>query len=139
MPDSSGIAPTATPRSRRKRAGSRDGGSAATAVRAGDDLEEMTTGILPVHAAAAVIRVDLAGPAPSRVGPVRQATRSNAAEDLVEPALIHQECVVLRMDRAVVVGEIQRDVIVHLNDEERPVGCRLAHAEEFGQERRRLT
>ena len=47
--------------------------SGAAAVGAGDDLEEVAVGAAEVDAPAAVVVVDLAGPARHRVGPVLQA------------------------------------------------------------------
>ena len=45
----------------------------------------------------------------------------------------------LGVDRAVVVGEVQRDVVVDLYHQERAVRCRLVQAQDLGKERRRLT
>ena len=56
----------------------------AAAVRAGDDLEEVTVGIFEVNAAAAVIAVDFASAVLAGVGPVLQASLADAAEDRVE-------------------------------------------------------
>ena len=82
--------------------------STAAAVRAGDDLEEMPAGILPIHPAASVIGVELARPAFEGVGPVRQAAFSDPIEDLVELRLADQKGIVLRMGCTVVVGEVER-------------------------------
>src|SRR5215203_5226083 len=86
--------------------------SASAAVRASDDLEEVTARILPVHAPAAVVGVELTGPAPAWIGPVRQVPPLDAPEDLVKLGLGDQERVVLGVDRAVIVGEVEGDLIV---------------------------
>ncbi len=57
---------------------------AAAAVRPGDDLKEMTVGVLEVHPAAAVVAVDLIGAVLARVGPVLEPSPADAGEDSVE-------------------------------------------------------
>lgn len=54
------------------------------AVRPGDDLKEMTVGVLEVHPAAAVVAVDFVGSVLARVGPVLEPSPADAGEDLVE-------------------------------------------------------
>ena len=56
----------------------------ATAVRAGDDLKQMTVGVFEVRPAAAVVGVDPAGAALAGVGPVFEALFADALEGLVE-------------------------------------------------------
>ena len=58
----------------------------------------MPRGILEVHAAAAVVVVDLARAAAPRIGPVLQPALADAAVDRVELVLGDQEGVVLRAD-----------------------------------------
>ena len=96
--------------------------SATAAVRAGDDLQEMSAGILPVHPAASVAGVVFARPAFERVGPVRQAPFSDPTEDLVELRLADQKGIVLRIGCTVVVGEVERDLICRLDDHKRTKG-----------------
>src|SRR5689334_21445902 len=62
-------------------------GSAAAAVRTGADLEVVPGGVGEVHAAPAVVMVDLAGALRSGIGPVRQLPLADPAEDLVELGL----------------------------------------------------
>jgi len=80
--------------------------------------------------------VDLTRPVPLGVGPVRQAAGPDPTEDLVELGLGDQERVVLRVDRPMVVSEIEGDVVVDLHDQERAVGCRPVEAQDLGEERR---
>ncbi len=49
---------------------------------------------------------------------------ADALEDLVELDLTDQERVVLWVHWAVVVGEVEGDVVVDLHDQERPVARR---------------
>src|SRR5215213_6749224 len=112
--------------------------SAAAAVRAGDDLEEMPAGILPIHPAASVIGVELARPAFEGVGPVRQAAFSDPTEDLVEFRLADQKGIVLRIGGTVVVGEVEPDVICRLNNHKRTKGRWVGQPEDLRQEGRRL-
>src|SRR5262249_22686306 len=93
--------------------------SRAAAVRASDHLEEVAVRILEVHAAAAVVAIDLAGPALHRVGPVLEAALSDAAVHVVEVVFADQERVVLVCDLAVRVVEVERHVVVDVDDVER--------------------
>src|SRR6266566_4822204 len=112
--------------------------SAPAAVGAGDDLEDVAAGVLPVHAPAAVVGVELARPPLARIRPVRQFAGTDPAEDLVEVGFGHQEGVVLRADGTVIVGEVQGDVVAGPHDQERPKRLRVAEPEDLGQEARRL-
>jgi hypothetical protein len=111
---------------------------AAAAVRPGDDFKKVPTRLFPVHTAPAVVCVELSWPPFERVCPIRQLSRSDAAEDLVELSLADEECVVLWIRRAVVVGEIERDIVVHLHDEKRTERCGFGESEDLGQESGRL-
>jgi hypothetical protein len=62
---------------------------------------------------------------------------ADAAEDLIEVGLAHLERVVLRVDRAVVIGEVEGNVIIGLHDQERPIRDGVIEAEDLGQEPRR--
>ena len=76
----------------------------------------MVIGVLEIDAASAVVSVDLAGALLERIGPVREGTRANAPEDLVEISLVDQERVMLRNDiRVAHVEEIQRGAVLELN------------------------
>ena len=59
----------------------------------------MAVGIGEVDAPSAVVVIDLTELALHRIGPVVEAVRSDAPEDLVELVLAHEEGVVLRLDR----------------------------------------
>src|SRR5215216_5985079 len=72
----------------------------AAPVRTRDDLQEVAVGREEVDAAAAVVRVDLARPGLTRIGPVRHLLFLDAAEDLVELVFAHEEGVVLAGDGA---------------------------------------
>ena len=63
---------------------------------------------------------------------------NGSAEYLVELSLADEECVVLWIRRAVVVGEIERDIVVNLHDEKRTERCGFGEAEDLGQESGRL-
>src|SRR5581483_1232821 len=100
--------------------------SAAGAVGAGEDLQEVPVGVLEVAAPAPVPGVDLLRGVLVGVGPVGHVPGLDAAEDLVELRLAHQEGVVLVEDVAVaVVDEVEGDVVVDGDAEERAEGLRL--------------
>jgi hypothetical protein len=66
-----------------------------------------------IDAAPAVVMVDLAGPATSRIGPVSEAAILDAAEDGVEANFADQESVALRPDRA--LGENRQLTALYLS------------------------
>ena len=68
------------------------------AVRPGDDLEQVAARVLEVNAAAAEVGVGLALLLLPGIGPVFQLALLDAAEDLVELRIAHQERVVLHLD-----------------------------------------
>ena len=72
------------------------------------------------------------------IGPVVEPPRLDAAEDLVELLLAHEERVVLQL-RSIAVGveEGERDLVADLDVEERAEGLRRRQAEELGEETRR--
>ena len=106
----------------------------AAAVRPGNDLKKVPARLLPVHTAPTVVCVELAWPPFERVSPVRQPSGSDTAEDLVKLRLADEEGVVLWIRRAVVVGEIERDIVVDLDDEKGTERRGFGQAEELGQE-----
>src|ERR1700730_17641612 len=111
-------------------------GSAAAAVGAGDDLEEVPTRILEVDTAPAIVGVDLALFMLVGVGPVGQIASSDATEDLVEVALVDEERVVLRRDVIAPVHEVEADVVIRGHNEERTKRGGLREAENLREKRR---
>src|SRR5258708_5342424 len=106
-----------------------------TAVRLGDDLEEVAARLFEVNAAAAVVVVDLALLLLHRIGPVVDALLLDAAEDLVELLLADEERVVLLLDLVVGVAEIERHAVgEHDREEVRAERFRRRQAEEPGEE-----
>ena len=99
-----------------------------------EDLEAVAVGVVPVDAAAAVPVVDLAGLSMARVGPVGQAACADAAEDVVELGLAHQEGQVLPWDVALDLHVVEGDAVVHFHALEGPEGDRCAATEDLRQE-----
>ena len=64
-------------------------------VRPRNDLQQVTVGIFEVHAAAAVVVVDLASTGLAGVSPVVETARTDAAEDLIELGFADQKGVML--------------------------------------------
>jgi len=118
--------------------GTPSGSSAAASVWAGDDLQNVPAGIIPIHPAASVVCVELTWPAFEWVGPVRQVAFLDPAEYLIEFRLTDQEGIVLRMWRTVVVGEVKRNIICDLHHQKRAKGRRFRQAEDLRQEGCRL-
>src|SRR5215469_4717276 len=85
-----------------------------------DHFEVVAVRVAEIDAAPAVVMVDLAGPATSRISPVSEAAILDAAEDGVKFSFADQKSVVLRPDRALGVGKVERDTVVQLNDVETP-------------------
>lgn len=79
----------------------------AASVGAGDDLQPMPIGVVEVHAAAVVPDIDGAGVAAHRVGPVGLLQSLDTGEDLVELRFRDQEGVVLPVEFAAAVDEVQ--------------------------------
>src|SRR5262245_42694853 len=108
--------------------------SAVAAVRPRDHFEGVAVRVAEIDAAPAVVMVDLAGPPTSRISPVSEATILDAAEDGVEFSFTDQESVVLRPDRALGVGKVERDTVVQLNDVEVAEAGRHWPAQHLGKE-----
>src|SRR6476646_7434177 len=108
--------------------------SAAAAVRPRDHFEVVAVRVAEIDAAPAVVMVDLAGPATSRISPVPEAAILDAAEDGVELTFADQESIVLRPDRALGVGKVERDTVVQLNDVEVAEAGRHWPAQHLGKE-----
>src|SRR5215510_377640 len=75
----------------------------ATAVRTGDDLQQVAVGVVEIEPAPTVPAVNLVALVVGGVGPVRKAPVTNPREDRVEFALVNEESVVLGRDLAVSV------------------------------------
>src|SRR5688500_5912444 len=109
----------------------------ASSIGSGNDLEKIAGGILEVDATAAEEAVDLAVARLAGIGPIVEAPRPDAAEDLVEVPLAHQEGVVLHLDLLVGLEEGEGHLVRRLDVEEGPEGDRLREAEDLGIEVRR--
>jgi hypothetical protein len=84
-------------------------GSAAAAVGAGDDFEQMSVWIFEVQTPAAVVVIDLTTPLLGGVGPVGEIALAAAVKDLVELVLADEEGVVLRGNLAIGGQEVEAD------------------------------
>src|SRR2546429_8082681 len=105
------------------------------AVWLGDDLEQVAAQILEVDATATEIVVDLSLLLLFGIGPVLELARLDAAEDLVELLLAHEERVVLHLDFHAVGGkEGEGHFVADLDIEERAEGFWRGEAEEAGEE-----
>src|SRR6516225_4391857 len=109
-------------------------GSAAAAVGPGDHFEIVAVRIAKIDAASAIVVVDLAGPAAPWISPVVEAAILDATEDGVEVSLADQEGVVLRPNRALGVGKVQRDAIIQFDDVEVAEAGRHRAPQHLGQE-----
>lgn len=98
----------------------------------------MAVGVLEIDAAAAVVATDFAGAFPVGIGPVLEPSIADAAEDLVEVVFADQEGVVLRRYVAVVIVEVDGNVVVERDDEHRAERRGARQAKYFSEERRRL-
>src|SRR4051794_28201441 len=95
------------------------------AVRTREDLEVVAVRILEVEAAAAVATIDCVGLVMVGIGPVRQASIVDALEHLIELGLAYEESVMGVRDLAFGLQEVERYVIVGLDDHEGTEGRRL--------------
>src|SRR5690606_11382578 len=111
--------------------------SATAAVRAGDDLEEVPVVAQEVHAAPAVVAVELARLALPGVGPVLHAALDDPPVDLVELRLADQERVVLSGDLVARRGEVEPDAVGGVDLPEVPETARRGQAEQLGEPVRR--
>jgi hypothetical protein len=89
------------------------------AVGPSDDLEEMPVRILKVHAATAVIVVDLARATPARVSPIVNAALTDPGEDLIELGFSDQEGVMLRHYLVSRLIEVETHSVAQLDYPER--------------------
>src|SRR5207244_8728102 len=97
----------------------------------------MPIGILEVDAAPIVPMVDLTGFRLVRIGPVRQMSLLDAPKDLVELRLADQEGIMLGLDVAAGVHEIQGQLIADRDESEGPKANRRRHSEDLAQEQGR--
>ena len=79
----------------------------------------MPARVIEIHASAAVVGIDLARLVVARVGPKRQGLPLDPAEDRVELVLADEEAVVLRDDLIVGIKEVECDVVLDSDREER--------------------
>jgi Transmembrane secretion effector len=98
---------------------------AAAAVRARDDLQQMTVRVGKVDSAAAVVMVDLRRAAPARIGPVSGPLSLDPTEDHVEVVVGDQEGIVLGRDLAAGLAVVKGYAVARFDDEERAVPDRL--------------
>ncbi len=108
-----------------------------SAIRHGDDLEQVAVRVVPVESPAAVVRVDPTFLPAVRVGPVGQAAFDDAGVDGVEVVIVDQERVVLPRGNPVVVCVVERDAVGCVDFEERTVRRGIGQAEDLAEERGR--
>src|SRR5690242_16633684 len=98
----------------------RRGSAGARTVGPGEDFQVVAAGVLEVHPTAAVVVVDLAGPAAVRIRPVLHAALADAAVDGVELVLGDQERVMLRADVLVLahLRVVETHAVVELDSQE---------------------
>jgi hypothetical protein len=98
----------------------------------------VAVGVLEVHAATAVVVVDLTGSLVERIGPVARPVVPDPGERCIEEVVVDQERVVLRLDRGPAnLEELQGDAAVELDRQERSPRLLHRNTEDPGQERRR--
>ena len=110
----------------------------AAAVGAGEDLEEVAVGVLEIDASAAVVPADFAGAFSVWIGPVLEPSIADAAEDLVEVVFADQKGIVLGRDLAVVIVEVNGNIVVERDDEHRAERLGARQSEDFCEEVCRL-
>ena len=84
----------------------------------------MPVGVVEIHAAPAIVVVDLACAFPRRVGPIVEPPLTNSGENFVELLLRKQDGIVLLRDAAFLFMEVERDFVAEFNDEEWSKDCR---------------
>src|SRR5258708_32620993 len=90
----------------------------------------MPARVFEVHAAPAEVGIDLALLFSGRICPIREPALLDAAEDLVELGLAHEEGVVLRLEGVLRFEEGEGHLVASLDIEERAEGHGFAQAEE---------
>ena len=106
------------------------------AVRLGDRLEQMPFGIGEIDPPSAEMRIDLSRPGPRRIRPVIETARADPPEDRVEFRVAHQEGIMLDRDVALLLVEIERHMVVQVDDHEMQEGARRGPAEHLGEKGR---
>src|SRR5262249_23021443 len=99
-----------------------------------DQLEEVAARVAEVEATAAVVVVDLAGPAGPGVGPDLTALGPHPGQAPVERLVVDQEGVVLGRDGAVGLLVVERDAVAQVDGGERPPLGGDLDAEHAGEE-----
>jgi hypothetical protein len=110
------------------------GSGGIAAVGARDHFQVVTIGVGKVDPAPAIVMIDLTGAAALRIGPIVETPVADAAEDSVKIRLANQEGVVLWSDRAVGIGEVERDAIVEFHHVEMAEADRRRSPQHLGQE-----
>jgi hypothetical protein len=109
------------------------------AIGPSDDLEEMPIRILEVHAATAVIVVDLARATLARVGPIVDAALADPGKYLIELSFSDQEGVMLRHYLVLRLIEIKTHAVAQRDYPERAEAGSVGQPKNFGEKvRRRL-
>src|SRR5258706_5789449 len=80
--------------------------SAATAIRACDDLKQMLIGISEIKSASTIMCIDFPRVGTRRIGPEGEAPIFHAAKDLIELLLTDQKGIVLRRNLTVLIQEV---------------------------------
>ena len=95
----------------------------------------VAVGVGKVDPAPAIVVIDLAGAMSRRVGPMIQRPLADAGEDSVEVRLADQKGIVLWSDRALGVGEVERDPVVEFHHIEMAETDRRRSAEYLSRNR----
>ena len=80
-----------------------------------DHFQIMAVGVGTIDPAPAVVMIDLAGKTTPRVGPIREALVTDAAEDSIEISFGNQESIMLWLDRSIGGREIERHTVVEFD------------------------
>src|SRR5262245_26295566 len=103
------------------------------AIGSGHNLKIMTARIFKVSATSSAIGIDLVRPMVMRVCPERKPAPPDAPENFVKLHLAHQKGVMLRRNIAVGVVEVQSDLIIHLDSQERSEWSWNRKSEDFNK------
>jgi len=110
---------------------------AGATVGACDDFQQVAVGILEIDTAPVVPMVDLVWPAFMRIGPEIELSLLDPREDLVKLPLAHEEGVVLRLDFALDMAEIERELVAYLHQRERTQHQGWVDAQQLAEEQSR--
>src|SRR5687767_14027776 len=92
------------------------GRHATTAVRPRQNLEQVSIGIFEVDSSPVVPIIDLIGLRPGWVRPVAHSTLLDAAEDLIELRLAHEEGILLRRDLPLSLHEVESELVADTDE-----------------------